>query len=152
MLQFGEPEPGVVYAARPAAFGIAEREGKIAVVRVRPEGGGDWLDLPGGAVDPGEDELDALVREFGEEAGLVVRPGKELVRVAIYFRKADNEPVNNQGGVYAVEVTGEDPALKIEADHQLVWIDPTEAVKRLRHDSHAWAVASWLRRTGRGDD
>ncbi len=147
MLQFGEPEPGIVYTPRPAAFGIAERDGLIAVVRVRPEAGGDWLDLPGGAVDPGEDELQALVREFGEETGLVITPGHEVVRVAVYFRKADNAPVNNQGGVYRVEVTGADPALKIEADHDLVWIDPAEAVQRLRHDSHAWAVAAWRRRS-----
>jgi 8-oxo-dGTP diphosphatase len=146
MLQFGEPEPGVVYRARPAAFGIAERDGRIALVRVRPEAGGDWLDLPGGAVDPGEDELQALVREFGEETGLVIRPGGEVVRVAMYFRKADNEPVNNQGGVYVVEVVGQGAGLKIEADHELVWVDPAEATRRLRHDSHAWAVAAWLRR------
>jgi 8-oxo-dGTP diphosphatase len=149
MLQFGEPEPGVVYKARPAAFGIAHRGGLIGLVRVRPKGGGDWLDLPGGALDPGEDELAALVREFGEEAGLKIEPGPELVRVAQYFRKSGNEPVNNQGGVYAVTEIGADPALKIEADHELVWLDPAEAVARLRHDSHAWAVASWLRQ-GRG--
>lgn len=150
MLQFGEPEAGVTYRPRPAAFGIAARDGKIAVVRVRPAAGGDWLDLPGGAVDPGEDELAALVREFGEETGLAVIPGPEVARVAIYFRKADNEPVNNQGGVYVVQIAGEDAGLKIEADHQLIWIDPSEAVKRLRHDSHAWAVASWLRQGDQG--
>lgn len=149
MLQFGEPVPGVVYKARPAAFGIVERGGLVGLVRVRPVDGGDWLDLPGGAVDPGEDEVTALVREFGEETGLKVEAGPELVRVAQYFRKSGNEPVNNQGGVYAVRETGADPALKIEADHELVWLDPNEAVRRLRHDSHAWAVASWLRQSGR---
>ena len=44
-----------------------------------------------------------------------------------------------------VEITGEDQALKIEADHELVWLAPEEALTRLRHDSHAWAVLSWLR-------
>lgn len=148
MLQFGQPEPGVVYRPRPAAFGIVTRGELIGLVRVRPAEGGDWLDLPGGAVDPGEDELAALVREFGEEAGLKIEPGAELVRVAQYFRKKGDEPVNNQGGVYAVAETGADPSLKIEADHELVWMDPSQAVVRLRHDSHAWAVASWLRQPG----
>ena len=40
---------------------------------------------------------------------------------------------------------GEDAALKIEDDHRLVWLDPHEAVVRLDRESHAWAVAAWLR-------
>jgi 8-oxo-dGTP diphosphatase len=43
-------------------------------------------------------------------------------------------------------VAGEAPDLKIEDDHSLVWLAPEEALRRLRHDSHAWAVACWLRR------
>jgi 8-oxo-dGTP diphosphatase len=148
MLQFGEPTPGKAHTPRPAAFGIAARDGRIAVVRVRPDAGGDWLDLPGGAVDPGEDELQAMVREFGEEAGLVVKTGAPVVEVAQYFAKSDGQAVNNQGHVFVAEIIGVDSSLKIEADHELVWIAPDEAVRRLRHDSHAWAVAKWLRGQG----
>jgi 8-oxo-dGTP diphosphatase len=144
--QFGQPKPGKDYRPRPAAFGIAANDGRIAAVHVRPDDGGDWIDLPGGAVDPGEDELQALVREFGEEAGLVVTPGREIVRAAQYFEKAGGEAVNNQGGVYEVTVTAEDASLKIEDDHQLIWLTPADAVEHLRHDSHAWAVAMWWRR------
>lgn len=148
MLQFGAPEPGRVHRDRPAAFGIAERDGLIAVVRVRPVEGGDWLDLPGGAIDPGEDEVLAVVREFGEETGLAITVGRRIVGFSQYFVMSDGEPVNNLCGVYAVAVTGEDAALKIEDDHELTWIAPDEAVRRLRHDGHAWAVASWLREAG----
>lgn len=145
MLQFGAPEPGRVHRDRPAAFGIAEREGLIAVVRVRPAEGGDWLDLPGGAIDPGEDEIRAVVREFGEETGLRIAVVRRIVAFAQYFVMTDGEPVNNLCGVYAVSVTGEDAALKIEDDHELMWISPEAAVRSLRHDGHAWAVAKWMR-------
>ena len=144
-LQFGEREPGVVYRDRPAAFGIALRDAKIAMVKVTVEGQRTWFDLPGGGVDPGEDDLAAVVREFGEETGLKVRPGALVMRACQLFRQTDGSPVNNRSGHYVVEIIGEDPALKIEEDHELVWLEPQEALRRLRHDSHAWAVLSWLR-------
>lgn len=148
MPQFGEPLAGRVHRERPAAFGIAERDGLIALVRVSPDDGAPYLDLPGGAIDPGEDEVLALVREFGEETGLVVTAGRRITAIRQYFVLKGDEPVNNIAGVYAVKVTGEDAALKIEADHTLVWISPHEAIRRLRHDGHAWAVAKWLRGQG----
>ena len=144
-LQFGEREPGVVYRDRPAAFGIALRDDKIAMVKVTVEGQGTWFDLPGGGVDPGEDDLAAVVREFGEETGLKVRPGALVMRACQLFRQTDGSPVNNRSGHYMVEIIGEDPALKIEEDHELVWFEPGQALTLLRHDSHAWAVLAWLR-------
>ena len=145
-LQFGEHEPGVVYRDRHCAFGVAERGGKLAVVRIVKDGEAPYFDLPGGALDEGEDEPTALVREFGEETGLKVRPAGLMCRADQYMTKSDGEKVNNRSGLYRAGVLGEDPSLKTEADHELVWLEPEEALKRLRHDSHAWAVACWLRR------
>ena len=144
-LQFGEAESGVVYTDRPAAFGIAERDGRIALVRVTKPSMAPWFDLPGGALDPGEDDAAALVREFGEETGLKVRAGALVARADQLFHKSDGEAVNNRSGVYEAELVGEDPALKIEDDHELVWLEPHRALTLLRHDSHAWAVLAWLR-------
>lgn len=146
-LEFGRCDPARVYEDRPAAFGLAERDGKLALVRVGKPGKAPWQDLPGGAVDPGETEEQALVREFGEEAGLVVEPREVVDRAAQYFLSAEDRPYRNHGPLMTVEIMGEDPALKIEDDHELIWVDPEEAVRILRHDSHAWAVARWLRRS-----
>jgi 8-oxo-dGTP diphosphatase len=143
--QFGEREPGHAYADRPCAFGVVERDGRIAVVHVtKPEHA--FHDLPGGALDPGETEAEALVREFGEETGLRVRPGEVFTRAEQYMVKEEGRRVNNLCAVFTAEVVGEDPSLKIEDDHELVWLDPLEALTRLRHDAHAWAVLAWLRR------
>lgn len=146
--QFGAPRPDLQYRDRPAVFGIAVQAGKIALVRVEKPGHPAWLDLPGGALDPGEDEPQALAREFGEETGLAIEPGAPFARADQYFVNTDGEAFNNRAGFWTVTSHSDAPQLKIEDDHTLVWLDPHEAIARLRHDAHVWAVAAWLRRTG----
>jgi 8-oxo-dGTP diphosphatase len=147
MLEFGKPVEGLTYRERRAAFGVAENgQGKIALAQVTKAGKAPYFDLPGGAVDGDETEQEACVREFGEETGLVVEAGSLIETVSQHFLKSDGEPVRNYGGIYVVTVAGEQPGLKIEDDHQLVWLDPRDAVVALRHDAHAWAVAAWMRR------
>lgn len=144
-LQFGTADPGVDYRLRPAAFGLVIRDGKLACVRV-DRGEGSYFDLPGGAVDGDESEQQAVTREFLEETGMTVRPTTRIAAAAQYFRKSDGEPINNTGGFWIAEQLSLDPSAKVEADHELVWLDPREALSALRHDAHAWAVAAWLRR------
>lgn len=143
--QFGTREDGRDYRDRPAAFGIAQREGRIALVRIEKPRHPAWHDLPGGALDPGETAEDAVVREFGEEAGLKVAVEREYARADQYFLNTDGEAFDNRAVFFTLAVAGDDPGLKVEDDHTLVWMDPHEALAILRHDAHAWAVAAWLR-------
>ena len=149
MLQFGDPMPALDYANRPTAFGLVFHDGRLACVRV-DRGETSYYDLPGGALDGDETEEQALVREFVEETGLTVRPFARIAAAAQYFRKSDGTPVNNIGGFWIAERLSLDPAAKIEADHELVWLHPHTALSELRHDAHAWAVAVWLRRGRQG--
>ena len=145
-LKFGTPEPGVAYQPRPTAFGLAfDAQGRLACVEV-DRGEGPYLDLPGGALDGDESESEALAREFGEETGLRVRAVARIAEASQLFRKTDGHPVDNQAGFWIAEVLAAEPGLKCEDDHALVWIRPEEALRRLRHEAHAWAVAVWLRR------
>lgn len=143
--QFGRPEPGRAHRDRPAAFGLALREGRLALVKVSYPDRPPFLDLPGGALDEGEDAPAAMIREFGEETALVVEAGAFITKADQYFLSKDDEPVNNRCSFFEAVIAGDDPALKIEQDHELIWLSPDEAVRRLRHDAHAWAVAAWLR-------
>lgn len=144
--QFGDPQPGRDYPDRPAAFAVVERDGKIALVRVTFAAGGGRTDLPGGGIDPGESAEQAAVRECGEEAGLVIEAGEAFVRADHYFVNEKDHAVNTRGTFFAARFKALDPSLKTEDDHALVWSDPHEALKILDRDSHAWAVAAWLRR------
>lgn len=144
-LQFGHADPGVTYVTRPATFGLVFRDGLVACVRVTRDT--PYHDLPGGAVDGDETEPQALVREFIEETGMTIRPMDRLVETGQYFRKSDDSPVNNIGGIWTAEMLSIDPSAKVEDDHELVWLDPLTALRSLRHAAHAWALAAWLRRT-----
>ena len=144
-LQFGATDPGIKYRDRPAVFGIAERAGQIALIQVTREGAEPFHDLPGGAIEPGESESRALAREFSEETGLIVSGGEVLARVDQFMIKSDGEPVNNRSTFMTVSIDGYDPGTKIEEDHKLAWLTPDEALRIMRLDSHAWAIACWLR-------
>lgn len=146
-LNFGRAEPGLDYRLRRTAFGLAERDGRLACVRV-DRGDASYFDLPGGAVDGDETEQQALAREFMEETGLTVRPLERIAEASQLFRKSDGQPVNNSGGFWTAQVLSEDPSAKCEDDHALVWLDAAVALVNLRHDAHAWAVAAWMRLKG----
>lgn len=144
--QFGDPHPSLIYRDRPAAFGVLAQGGLVALVAVEKPGHAAWLDLPGGALDPGEGAAAAMIREFGEETGLRVAAGEVLGEADQFFVNTDGEAFNNRQTLLMARLLGEAPALKIEADHTLVWLPLVDAVQRLRHDSHAWAVSLALRR------
>ena len=52
------------------------REGALLLVRYRDSGGSTYLVGPGGALEEGENAVDAVVREVREETGVTVRPRK----------------------------------------------------------------------------
>lgn len=148
-LQFGKARAGLEYRHRAAVFGIAERDGLIACVNIRREGGYSYYDLPGGAVEGEETEAEALVREYREETGLVVAPLDRLTEASQYFVRTDGEALNNVSAFWSMTITASEPDTKLEADHNLVWMTPQEALVAVRHEAHAWAISCWLRQIAR---
>jgi ADP-ribose pyrophosphatase YjhB (NUDIX family) len=62
--------------AVPCVGGLAyDDEGRLLLVRRANEPGRGLWSIPGGRVEPGEDDAAALVREMREETGLHVAPG-----------------------------------------------------------------------------
>jgi mutator protein MutT len=60
---------------------IVHDEGRLLLVRrANPPAVGTWT-IPGGKVEPGEDDAAAVVREVAEETGLVVEVGRLVGQV-----------------------------------------------------------------------
>jgi 8-oxo-dGTP diphosphatase len=146
-LQFGLTQPGLTYLERISCYGICPRgEAQIAIVQIGKKAPYEY-DLPGGGVETDEDEAAALMREFQEETGLTVWPNRMLGRAGQYWvNKSD--PRNSLATFYEVELSAADNK-PTEPDHALVWMNPAEALMKMRHEAHAWAIMHWLR-TRRG--
>jgi 8-oxo-dGTP diphosphatase len=145
---FGTPAPGLVPVPRPAAFVIAKRDGRIAVVRiVQPER--TYWDLPGGGIEAGETPEQTAIREAQEEAGLIVRLTGTVGCVGQHLR-SKGKAYLNQATIFEAEVEEERPSLKVEDNHTLYWLEPSEALTCLRHEGYAYSVMCWMRAQGDG--
>jgi 8-oxo-dGTP diphosphatase len=132
---FGTRLAGCRYIVRPSAYALLrDEDGRFAVVRSAR----GWF-LPGGGIEANEDAAQAVEREAGEECGLVIQP-RGIVGNAteIVHSPAGNAGVDKVSVFFDAVVTGTIPAT--EPDHELVWLSPADAVKRLSHKSHQWAV------------
>lgn len=142
-LQFGQTQAGLTYVERLSAYGLCARgESQLALVQIGKKEPYDY-DLPGGGIEADEDEAAALMREFIEETGLTVWPTRVLGRAGQFWINR-GEPRNSLCTFYVVELSADD-GTPSEADHELVWMHPSEAVLRVRHEAHAWAILHWLR-------
>lgn len=148
-LQFGQTQPGLTYLERLSAYGLCFRgEAQIAIVQIGKHAPFEY-DLPGGGIEADEDEAAALMREFQEETGLTVWPTRVIGRAGQFWINK-GEPRNSLSTFYEVELSADDGA-PLEPDHHLLWLSPNEALGRVRHEAHAWAIMHWLRaRRGMG--
>ena len=144
--QFGRPEPGREYVDRQAAFGLVDRDSRIALVRVEKPDMKPWYDLPGGALEAGETHEQAVVREMGEEVGLVCEIEERFAEAKQFFINDRGEAFNNHCVFFQLRFKSENAALKTDHDHTLVWMPPQPALAELRHEAHAWALHNLLRR------
>jgi 8-oxo-dGTP diphosphatase len=142
-LQFGQTLSGLTYVERATAYGLCARgEHSIAVAQIGREAPYEY-DLPGGGVEADEDEAAALMREFLEETGLTVWPNRVIGRAGQYWVNR-GDPRNSLATFYEVELSAADSS-PTEPDHTLIWMSPAEALTKMRHEAHAWAILHWLR-------
>jgi 8-oxo-dGTP diphosphatase len=142
-MQFGRTEHGKTYKERPSVYGLCTRnDEKIALVKVGDSQNFHY-DLPGGGVESGESDAEAVVREFDEETGLTVWPVRQLCRSGQFWING-GVPTNSLCSFFEVELTSTEGSPS-EPDHELVWVTIEDAMKKVRHDAHSWAILLWLR-------
>ncbi len=142
---FGTRLAGCPYIVRPSAYAVLHDErGRFAVVRAAR----GWF-LPGGGIEANETAEQAVEREAREESGLVIRT-RRIVGTAteIVHSPAGNAGVDKVSVFFDAVVTGAGPAT--EPDHELVWLSQADAVERLSHKSHRWAVMKCAEGSGSG--
>ena len=60
---------------------VTDGQGRLLMIKRGHEPGAGLWSIPGGRIEPGETDAEALVREMLEETGLAVEPGRLLGRV-----------------------------------------------------------------------
>ena len=129
-----------MYGTRIPCVGAVIKDGAgrlLLIKRGHDPGAGLWS-LPGGRVEPGETDAQALVREMREETGLTVVPGRLLG--AVERPGPDGSIIDIRD--YAATVTdgtltpGDDAA-------DARWADPAELAGLPLTDGLAEALSSW---------
>ena len=81
---------------------IKDGQGRLLLIKRGHEPGAGLWSLPGGRIEPGETDAEALVREMREETGLTVEVGRLLGRVQRPWLRGDVIDIRD----YAATVVG----------------------------------------------
>lgn len=117
---------------------ITDAAGRLLLIRRGHEPGKGLWSLPGGRVEPGETDAQALVREVAEETGLAVRPGELIGSVR---RAAPGGRVFDIRD-YAATVAGGTLTAGDDADDAR-WARPAELAALPLTDGLADTLARW---------
>jgi 8-oxo-dGTP diphosphatase len=134
--QFGTQHNGIVYVDRPGVYAVIQNSKRqIAVIRTSR-----GYFLPGGGMESGESETEALEREINEEIGYQTFGFMELGQAIEYINAHDGENhYRIHSRFYKVQL-GSKVGEGIEKDHELIWLEQADAHKLLQRQGQGWAV------------
>jgi 8-oxo-dGTP diphosphatase len=126
---------------------IFDHAGRLLLIKRGHDPGKGLWSIPGGRVEDGESDADALVREVGEETGLIVTAGPLIGSVR---RPGGTTPAGAGAGTsaelfirdYAATVTGGRLEAGDDAD-DTVWAGPAELAALPLADGLLDALREW---------
>jgi 8-oxo-dGTP diphosphatase len=133
---FGNKLEGINYIDRPGAYAVIKNnENQIAVIATRR-----GYFLPGGGIDPGETEMDALHRELMEETGYQISVIAGIGSAVEYIKASGEDQYYRIRSRFHLAHLESQTGEGMEQDHRLVWLSQDEAIRLLTRQSQAWAV------------
>lgn len=131
-----KPDKNRQYIKRPGAYGIIEKDKKlVAVVKTKT-----GYFLPGGGIENEESPEECLKRECLEEIGTEVSILDYFAIGNYYFYSTTlNKEMESIGHFFTCKI---DKFLDIatELDHELIWLEPEQAIKLLYLDNQREAL------------
>ena len=111
----GQADTSIQYTDRPTVKVVIKNDNKVLVLNKGL--------LPGGGIDPGESDQDAITWELQEELGVTVKDVQEIGTVVQYRNLLDKKYLIN-GYVATLETTGglTDPQDDGEAQFTIQWL------------------------------
>jgi 8-oxo-dGTP pyrophosphatase MutT (NUDIX family) len=128
--------------------GEAGKEQLITIVPVRRSPSGSRvLCLPKGHIDPGEDALQAAVREVREETGVSVELIADLGEIGYWYRR-ENKTVSKSVDFFLFRYVSGDLADHDDEVERARWIDLRKALSELSYDGEREILARALQTLG----
>ncbi len=139
--EFGTKQDGVDYIDRPGVYALIENNDRqIAVIKTS-----NGYFLPGGGIDIGESDIEALRREVVEETGYQVSILREIGAAVDYIAvEGEGKHYQIRSRFYRVQLRSK-VGNGIEKDHRLVWLLLEDAMKLLKRQSQVWILQSMIK-------
>ena len=129
----GVPDQARVLLEFSAGGVVLDAQGRVLLIRARDLRGQPVWTLPKGALTKGETSADAALREVREETGYRCEVVRELDAVTYWFQR-DGRRIKKTVRWFLMR------PLEKAGDHdqevdEVAWLEPDEALRRLRYDS-----------------